>query len=165
MQIRGVKLALALLMVVCLVCTLPVWAQSTSSGTVAGTITDPGRAVVAGATVSLTDTATNVSRTATTNVTGRYYYADVTPGTYAIRVEKTGFTTARAEHEVVQVGLALTANLILQVGGTNVGVEVSSVGNELQTMNATPRPARSAPGTENRWRRGRLCIWCPCSRL
>src|SRR5579862_6032462 len=137
MQIRGVKLALALLMVVCLACTLPVWAQSTSSGTVAGTITDPSGAVVAGATVSLTDTATNVSRTATTNATGRYYYADVTPGIYAIRVEKTGFTTARAEHEVVQVGLALTANLILQVGGTNVVVEVSSVGNELQTMNAT----------------------------
>ncbi|MFZ0758411.1 MAG: carboxypeptidase-like regulatory domain-containing protein, partial [Candidatus Sulfotelmatobacter sp.] len=137
MQIRSVKLALALLMVVCLACTLPVWAQSTSSGTVAGTITDPSGAVVAGATVSLTDTATNVSRTATTNATGRYYYADVTPGTYTVTVEKAGFTTAKAEHQVVQVGLALTANLVLQVGGTNVVVEVSTVGNELQTMNAT----------------------------
>ncbi|MFY9910765.1 MAG: carboxypeptidase-like regulatory domain-containing protein, partial [Candidatus Sulfotelmatobacter sp.] len=137
MQIRSVKLALVLLLVVCLACTLPVWAQSTSSGTVAGTITDPSGAVVAGATVSLTDTATNVNRTATTNAAGRYYYADVTPGTYSVSVAKAGFSTAKAEHEVVQVGVALTVNLALQVGGTNVVVEVSTVGDELQTMNAT----------------------------
>ncbi|MGB6802702.1 MAG: hypothetical protein WBE31_10560, partial [Candidatus Sulfotelmatobacter sp.] len=37
----------------------------------------------------------------------------------------------------VQVGVNLTANLVLQVGGANVVVEVSTVGNELQTMNAT----------------------------
>ncbi|MFY9744389.1 MAG: carboxypeptidase-like regulatory domain-containing protein, partial [Candidatus Sulfotelmatobacter sp.] len=137
MHIRSAKLALVLLTVACLACTLPVWAQSTSSGTVAGTITDPSGAVVAGATVSLTDTATNVSRAATTNAAGRYYYADVTPGTYTVTVTKAGFSTEKAQNEVVQVGLALTANLVLQVGGTNVVVEVSTVGNELQTMNAT----------------------------
>ena len=37
----------------------------------------------------------------------------------------------------MQVGVNLTVNLALQVGGANVVVEVSSVGNELQTMNAT----------------------------
>jgi hypothetical protein len=137
MQIRSLKLALVLLLVVCMGGALPVCAQSTSSGTVAGTITDSSGAVVAGATVSLTDTATNATRTATTNATGRYYYADVTPGTYTVTVAKAGFSTAKAENEVVQVGLALTASLVLQVGGTNVVVEVSSVGNELQTMNAT----------------------------
>ena len=137
MHIRSAKLALVLLTVACLACTLPVWAQSTSSGTVAGTITDPSGAVVAGATVSLTDTATNVSRAATTNAAGRYYYADVTPETYTVTVTKAGFSTEKAQNEVVQVGLALTANLVLQVGGTNVVVEVSTVGNELQTMNAT----------------------------
>jgi hypothetical protein len=137
MQIRGLKLALVLLLLVCMGGILPVFAQSTSSGTVAGTITDPSGAVVAGAMVSLTDTATNVTRAATTNATGRYYYADVTPGTYTVTVVKAGFSTAKAEGEVVQVGLALTANLVLPVGGTNVVVEVSTVGNELQTMNAT----------------------------
>jgi len=137
MQIRSLKLALVLLLVVCMGGALPVWAQSTSSGTVAGTITDPSGAVVVGATVSLTDTATNVSRAATTNAAGRYYYADVTPGTYTVTVAKAGFSTAQAERQAVQVGLALTVNLALQVGGTNVVVEVSAVGNELQTMNAT----------------------------
>jgi hypothetical protein len=132
-----IKFAVFLLVVVGLVGALPVWSQSVSSGTVAGTITDPSGAVVAGATVTLTDVSTNIPRTATTNASGRYFFADVTPGTFTITVSKTGFSSVKAEHQIVQVGLALTVNLALQVGGANVVVEVSAVGNELQTMNAT----------------------------
>ncbi len=137
MHSRSVKSLLIILLAVCVAGTLPVWAQSTSSGTVAGTITDPTGAVVAGATVSLTDPATNITRTATTNATGRYFFADVTPAIYNVSVSKSGFATVKSEHQQVQIGLALNVNLALQVGGTNVVVEVSAVGNELQTMNAT----------------------------
>src|SRR5579862_6841547 len=72
MYIRGVKLALVLLLVVCVGNSLPAWAQSTSTGSVAGSVTDPTGAVVAGATVTLTDIATNTARTTTTNASGRY---------------------------------------------------------------------------------------------
>jgi hypothetical protein len=137
MKSRILKSALFLLIVVCLLGSVFVWAQSTSSGTVAGTITDPSGALVAGATVTLTDKATNNARTATTNATGRYFFADVAPGTYTLAASKAGFSTVRSENQVVEVGLALTVNLGLVVGGTNVVVEVSAVGNELQTMNAT----------------------------
>ena len=174
MQTRSMKLALFLLLIViCLSGALPVWAQSTSTGSVAGTITDPSGAVVSGATVTMTDPTTNIVRTATTNATGRYFFADVTPGTYNISVSKAGFSTVKTEHQVVQIGLALTVNLALQVGGANVVVEVSAVGNELQTMNATVgntvtpgchrQPAqhwprcqylhRIAAGRKRRWRR------------
>src|SRR3984885_4142090 len=137
MYTRSTKLALFLLVVVCVGSALPAWAQSTSSGTVAGLISDPSGAVVSDATVTLTDPSTNVARTATTNATGRYYFADVTPGVYSISVSKSGFSTTKAEHQEVQVGASLTLNLSLQVGGANVVVEVSAVGTELQTMNAT----------------------------
>jgi hypothetical protein len=137
MQSRTLKSALFLLVSVCLLGTIPAWAQSISTGTVAGTITDPSGAVVAGATVTLTDTSTNISRAVTTNPAGRYFFADTAPGTYNVAVSKAGFSTVKAEKQVVQVGVALTVNLALQVGGTNVVVEVSAVGNELQTMNAT----------------------------
>jgi hypothetical protein len=137
MYIRNVKFVLVVLFAVCLLGALPVWSQSTSTGTVAGTITDPSGAVVPGAAVTLTDPSTGTTRTAEANATGRYFFADVPPGTYSISASKEGFSTVKAEHQVVQVGLALTANLALQVGGTNVVVEVSEVGNELQTMNAT----------------------------
>ncbi len=137
MYIRKVKFDLFLLVTLCLLSALPAWAQSTSTGTVAGTITDPSNAVVPGARVTLTDPSTNTARSAVANAAGRYFFADVTPGTYSISASKAGFSTVKADHQVVQVGLALTANLALQVGGTNVVVEVSAVGNELQTMNAT----------------------------
>ncbi len=136
MQICRLKLALVLL-VVCLGSALPVWAQSASSGTVSGSVTDPSNAVVAGAAITLTDTATNISRTSNSNGAGRYFFADVTPGTYSLTVAKSGFATAKTENQIVQVGVNLTANLVLQVGAANVVVEVSTVGNELQTMNAT----------------------------
>jgi hypothetical protein len=137
MYTQSVKLVLVLLLVVCLGGALPVWSQSASSGTVSGSVADQSNAVVAGAAITLTDTATNISRTATSNASGRYFFADVTPGTYSLTVAKAGFATTKTENQVVQVGVNLTVNLALQVGGANVVVEVTSVGNELQTMNAT----------------------------
>src|SRR5580693_2468574 len=137
MQIRSVKLALVLLLVICAGSVLSAWAQSTSTGTVAGSVTDPTGALVSGAAVTLTDTATNVARSTTTNETGRYIYVDVNPGVYNLTVSKAGFETTKTENQEVKVGASLTVNLTLQVGGTNVVVEVSAVGNELQTMNAT----------------------------
>jgi Carboxypeptidase regulatory-like domain len=112
------------------------WSQSTNSGTVAGTVTDQSNAVVSGAMVTLTDTSTRNSRSATTNDAGRYIFVDVAPGTYDVTVGKQGFSTTKTT-TAVQVGLATTANMILQVGGSNVVVEVTAIGNELQTMNAT----------------------------
>ncbi|MFZ0275755.1 MAG: carboxypeptidase-like regulatory domain-containing protein [Candidatus Sulfotelmatobacter sp.] len=137
MYTRSVKLVLVVLLAVCVGGALPLWSQSASSGTVSGIVTDQSNAVVAGAAITLTDIATNISRTGNSNATGRYFFADVTPGTYSLTVAKAGFATTKTENQIVQVGVNLTVNLSLQVGGANVVVEVSSVGNELQTMNAT----------------------------
>jgi hypothetical protein len=137
MHIRSVKLALVLLLVVCAGSALTAWAQSSSTGTVAGSVTDATGAVVPGASVTLTDISTNVPRTTSSNATGRYMYVDVNPGIYTITVIKAGFETTKAENQEVKIGASLTVNLALQVGGANVVVEVSAVGNELQTMNAT----------------------------
>ncbi|MGA9976826.1 MAG: carboxypeptidase-like regulatory domain-containing protein, partial [Candidatus Sulfotelmatobacter sp.] len=71
MDIRSVKLVLVLLLVVCVGSAPPLWSQSASSGTVSGIVTDPSNAVVAGAAITLTDIATNISRTANSNATGR----------------------------------------------------------------------------------------------
>ena len=55
------------------------WAQSASTGTVFGVVTDPSGAVVVGAVVTLTDTGTGTVRTTTTNDSGRYVVANVSP--------------------------------------------------------------------------------------
>ncbi len=111
-------------------------AQSASSGTISGTVTDASGAVVNGATVMVTDTSTKNSRSVTTNDTGRYVMVDVSPGNYDIVVTKQGFSTTKTQ-TTIKVGVATTVNLSLQVGGSNVVVEVTAVSNELQTMNAT----------------------------
>ena len=127
---------------------MPLFAQSTSTGTLAGSVTDPSGAVVSGATVSLTDTATKSTRTATTNGQGRYIFVDVTPGTYDLNFTKQGFSTSKTQ-TTVSVGQATTINMALQVGGSNVVVEVTAVGNELQTMNATVGNTVNAAALEN----------------
>ena len=138
MYSRGLRSALFLLVVsFCLGCILPAWGQSTSTGTVAGTITDQSAAVVPGATVTLTDVSTNVGRSTPTNKDGRYVFVDVNPGIYNVTISKSGFATTKADNQEVKVGAAVTLNLSLQVGGTNVVVEVQATGTELQTMNAT----------------------------
>jgi len=139
MHSRSLQLPLSLLVLVIAisVCSLPAWAQSTSTGTVAGSVTDQSNAIVVGATVTLTDKATNIARTATTNSAGRYIFVDVPPGMYAMTITKAGFATTKMDNQQVTVGVAVTVNAALQVGGSNVVVEVQANANELQTMNAT----------------------------
>jgi Carboxypeptidase regulatory-like domain len=115
---------------------LPAWAQLTDTGTIAGTVSDPSGAVVPGVTVTLTDTATNTSHTAKTNDAGRYVFASVTPGMYNLTFAKEGFATTNVAGQEVKVGMSVTNNVSLQVGGAAVHVEVTATGNELQTMDA-----------------------------
>ena len=111
-------------------------AQSTSTGTIAGIITDASGAVVNGANITLTDTSTKTTRSATSNEAGRYVLVNVDPGQYELSVSKQGFSTTKTQTKVT-VGSAVTINLSLEVGGQNVVVEVTAATTELQTMNAT----------------------------
>lgn len=112
--------------------------QSSSTGTVSGTVTDSSGAVIAGATVTLADTASTSPRTTTTNDKGFYVFSYVNPGTYNVTVTKTGFKTTVVASQVVEVGLQLTINATLEVGSVSSTVEVTyTPGSELQTMDAT----------------------------
>jgi Carboxypeptidase regulatory-like domain len=148
MVFRTVRVILFLFLIASVAGTLA-WGQSTSTGTVAGIVTDSSGAVVAGATVTLTDAATHTPRTTTTNDAGRYIFVDVNPGVYSVDISKHGFATTKISNEEVNVGAALTLNASLQVGGTNVVVEVQATGTELQTMNATVGNTVTAAAIDN----------------
>jgi len=125
-----------LIAALCVLTAVPTLAQSTATGTIAGTITDASGAVVNSATITLTDTSTKTTRTATSNEAGRYVLVNVDPGQYELSVSKQGFSTTKTQTKVT-VGSAVTLNLSLEVGGQNVVVEVTAATTELQTMNAT----------------------------
>jgi len=118
-------------------CVMPAWTQVTVGGTVTGTVTDKTGAVVPGATVTLTDTATQEKRTATTNSAGLYTFVSMPPGTYDIVISKAGFKNFSIRAQKVQVGLPTTANAALEVGAATQTIEVAASGVELQTTNAT----------------------------
>src|SRR3954453_194988 len=74
-----------------------------NSASLTGLVTDSSGAVMPEATVTLTNTATNVSQSATTSNVGYYIFPVVQVGNYTLKVQKSGFQTA-------------TSDLILDVG-------------------------------------------------
>jgi hypothetical protein len=114
-------------------------AQSASSGGVTGQVSDPQGAIVTGAEVTLTDTATRSALTTTTNDAGRYNFPVVHPGLYDLVVTKSGFKTAKFSGQKVSIGAVLTLNVSLEVGALTetVVVTAGAAGTELQTANAT----------------------------
>ena len=113
------------------------WSQATSTGTVTGQVTDPSNAVVAGATVTLTDSTTGKSQTTTTNETGRYIFSNVALGTYDVTVAKEGFAQTKVAQQGVSVGATTTINVAMKLGAATETVTVEASGAQLQTTNAT----------------------------
>jgi Carboxypeptidase regulatory-like domain len=129
-------------LVICLsllltISTSPVWAQSTSTGTLFGVVTDPTGAAVVGAAVTMTDTSTGLSRTIDTNETGRYIFVNVAPGKYDLSITKKGFAAVKMAGQTVEVGKTVTVDATLRVGATTEVVEVQANNVDLQTTNAT----------------------------
>jgi len=115
-----------------------VWAQATSTSTVAGLVTDQQNAAVAGAEVKLIDSSTNAALTTLTNDTGRYVFVNVPAGSYNVSFAKQGFNAFRVAAQQVGVGQTLTVNATLTVGSTSTTVEVKATATaELQTTSAT----------------------------
>jgi len=105
------------------------------TGNIEGTITDQHAAVLAGASVQLTEVATNVVRTGKTNATGHYLFSALPPGTYSVQVAVSGFKTTVKDVEV-RVAETSSANLQLEVGSTAETVTVTSTTENVNTVEA-----------------------------
>jgi hypothetical protein len=108
-----------------------------ASGSVVGTITDNGGAVVPNATVTLTNIDTGDTRTANSNGSGDYQFIDLVPGNYKVDVALTGFKHFTRLNVVVQVQGSTRVDAALQVGDVSQTVEVSSAPPLLETQQAT----------------------------
>jgi Carboxypeptidase regulatory-like domain len=110
------------------------WAQSLTTGDIAGTIEDPSGAALPNATVTLTNQNTGATETTNTNATGAYRFALLNPGSYTVSATASGFQLAN-QSVTVAVGQAAMANLRLQVAGAAQTVEVSAQPGVIQTEN------------------------------
>src|SRR6202163_3328896 len=106
------------------------------SGSVVGIVSDPSGAAIPGATVTLSNEASGVSRSVTTNGDGEYQFAAVLPGTYSVQATAQNFESAVSTHVEVDVQSRPAINFALKVGPSSEVVEVSSVTPVLQTETA-----------------------------
>jgi carboxypeptidase family protein/TonB-dependent receptor-like protein len=102
-------------LMICCACAVFAIAQAVY-GSVFGTITDARGSGVPGATVTITNTGTNVVETVKTDGSGYYNQTRLVPGKYRVKVEAGGFKTAVIETVVVSVDTASGTNIVLQPG-------------------------------------------------
>lgn len=105
----------------------------TSFGSLVGTVTDPAGADVPGATVTLKNSGTNITQTATTGDSGTYSFVNLVPGSYSVSVAHAGFNSVTSNNVDVRIGGVTRVDVSLAVGSITQTVIVSSAETELQT--------------------------------
>jgi hypothetical protein len=103
--------------------------------TVSGVVKDSGGAVVAGASVTVTNLGTNVASQQTTTETGSYLVVNLIPGQYRIDVELTGFKK-RSQTVTLEVGQRARVDMPLEVGNFAETVDVAGASPILKTSDA-----------------------------
>jgi hypothetical protein len=95
------------------------------SSNVQGLVEDPSGAVVPKANVTLVNTATQVTRTTTSDENGSYHFLSLAPGAYKITVEASGY--AKSESDITLLTeQTLNVPITLKVGAVTEAVTVVS---------------------------------------
>ncbi len=112
-------------------------AAQTSTTSVRGTATDKSGAAIAGAKVTLSNPQRGFERSTTTSSTGVYEFVQLTPATYTLTVEATGFRKSVQTNVELLVDTPSTLNTTLQVGAISETIEVSAEGSIVNTTDAS----------------------------
>ena len=112
------------------------------SGSIVGTVADPGDAAIASAKVTITQVATGALRTASTDIQGDFVFGALQPGEYALKMELAGFKALQEGRHPVQRGRAPSGGGML--------LEVGAVANPLKSTRKAPRSRPPAPSARAR---------------
>jgi hypothetical protein len=108
-----------------------------STASLNGTVRDSSGAVVPSAKVALTNVATAVENTTTTNGVGAYLFADITPGRYTVKASAPGFAEQRVSEFTLAVGQVATIDFALTVGSQSTVVTVHGATPQLAASSAS----------------------------
>ena len=128
---------LAFTIVALLAMCIGVRAQESASSGIAGQVLDTSKAGVPGATVTVTNVATNAQRVTQSDPEGRFTVPNLPPATYSVKIELSGFQTAELKDLTLRNGEIVRPTLTLAVGGVSETVSVQSESPLLQRTNAS----------------------------
>jgi hypothetical protein len=108
------------------------------TGELTGLVSDPTGAVVANASVTLTNTATGEKRTTATTPAGIYRFAALpVVGSYRLETAPKGFKSIKVEDIVVSVGTVTSRDVQLEVGSGNETITVEAGAQLVQTTDSS----------------------------
>ena len=124
------------LMIGLLVFTGMALAQGTT-GSIIGTVGDATGAVIPGATVTLRNVETGITRTVNTDAEGRYRAQQLGLGSYEVTSESAGFQTSVRTGITLTVGREATVDFAMQIGAVSERITVTGEAPLIETTNAT----------------------------
>ena len=107
------------------------------TATISGNVTDSSSAIVVGASVTAVNTATGFRRQTVSNEDGQYNLPGLTPGTYSVSVEFTGFRRAQLTDITLQVDQNVRVNIALEVGQVTETVAITAEAPLIESQSAT----------------------------
>src|SRR4030095_9113335 len=127
------RLTVLVLLAVLSICIPALAAARVANGALVGNVRDESGAAVPGATITATETRTNISRTAVSNETGNYSFNNLSPGVYKVEAELVGFTKFAREGVEVDVNTTPRVDISLKIGELSESVLVTGEAPMLQT--------------------------------
>ncbi len=122
---------LSIFVVIFVLCTGVVLAQTTS-GSITGNVVDAHGSAVANATVTITEVNKGFTQTAASDDEGRFVFAQVPPGTFTILIKSSGFKKQERTVELIPNDKLTLGNVVLEVGAVTETVEVTGEATLLQ---------------------------------
>lgn len=138
-KFKSLNISLAIwptVMLLLLTVSAPVFAQN-STGTILGVVKDAQGGTVAGATVTIRNTETGLTRSIATSDDGAYRAPALPVGGYSVKVEKTGFKSSTHDGLVLNVTDEMAVNFTLEVGASAVEVVVTGEAPQVETTTST----------------------------
>ncbi|MEO8736945.1 MAG: TonB-dependent receptor [Edaphobacter sp.] len=123
--VKGFTTAFALYLAICAPPLHAAEMQSSTTGSLSGTLTDSTGAAISGATVAISKTASQAQQTTTSDASGHYTFTNVPEHSYRLRASAPGFATA-TQNIVIHAGMPVVADMTLAVGGVTDTVNVNT---------------------------------------
>ena len=134
------SLSFPLLILVALAATVAMppeaFAQGETTSAIVGEVKDTSQALVAGATVSITNRETGLKRSVKTDAAGRFSFPQLMPGFYSVQVEAPGFFQERVDRVFAGLGQKQIVSFVLKPASASTTIEVGSEAPLLNPENA-----------------------------